>query len=143
MFEWGDGKYFPHDDPGLSLLLRAALLPTASVIQITTLNSRPEVSFPNSTVVRVKITPEGARNMSEFIASQLRRGADNRLKFVESGLYPNSSFYESKRLYFFPRTSNTWTAEALQKTGYPVTPALALTAGHVMKQARKEGVVLD
>jgi hypothetical protein len=27
-FGWGDHRYYPHDDPGIGLLLRAALLPT-------------------------------------------------------------------------------------------------------------------
>jgi uncharacterized protein (TIGR02117 family) len=143
MFEWGDGKYFPHNDPGIGLLLRAALLPTSSVIQITGINSRPDFSFPNSTVVQIDITPEGARMMSEFIEDQFCKSPDEQLIFTENGLYPNSTFFEARRLYFFPRTSNMWTAQALQQTGYPISPVLALTAGNVMKQAGRGGKILN
>lgn len=143
MFEWGDGKYFPHNDPGFGLLLRAALLPTTSVLQVTGMHSRPDFSFPNSTVIQINFTPEGVRQLSEFISEQFRKGPEGYLIYSEEGLYPNSSFFEGKRLYFFPRTSNSWTARALRKTGYPIQPTVAFTAENVIKQAKKEGIVLQ
>lgn len=143
MFEWGDGKYFPHDDPGFGLLLRAALLPTSSVIQVTGMYSRPDFSFPNSTVIQINFTPEGVQQLSEFISEQFRKGPECNLIYSEEGLYPNSSFFEGERLYFLPRTSNSWTAKALQKTGYPIQPRVAFTAENVIKQAKKDGNVLQ
>jgi len=143
MFEWGDARYFPHDDPGIGLLLRAALLPTGSVIQITGLSKQPNYIFRQSKTVKIDITREGVSALSDFLARQLRKNFDGDFVFVQNGLYPNSSFFEAEKLYFFPRTSNTWTARALRQTGYPITPALALTARTVMKEAAEYGEVLD
>jgi len=143
MFEWGDARYFPHDDPGVGLLLRAALLPTGSVIQITGLSNQPNLIFRQSKTVKVDVTREGVSALSDFLARQLRKNSDGEFIYLQSGLYPNSSFFEAEKLYFFPRTSNTWTARALRQTGYPITPALALTARTVMKEAAEYGEVLD
>lgn len=139
MFEWGDGRYFPHEDPGFGLLLRAALLPTSSVIQITGLISRPDRSFSNSRVIQVQVTEEGVRELGQFILGELRMGEDGKLIFAEDGLYHNSLFFEADKLYFLPRTSNKWTARALRKTGYPITPFWAFTSGNVIKQANNDG----
>jgi len=143
MFEWGDGKYFPHDEPGFGLLLRAALLPTSSVIQVTGLIYRPDSSFPNSDVVQINVTVEGIQELSEFIASEFSKNPEGQLIYAETGLYPNSSFFKGEKLYFLPRTSNSWTAKALYKTGYPINKAYALTAENVIQQAKKEGIVLQ
>lgn len=143
MFEWGDARYFPHDDPGIGLLLRAALIPTGSVVQITGLNNQPNVIFRQSSVVKIDITKEGMSALGDFLLGQLQKNSDGEFVFVQSGLYPNSSFFKAERLYFFPRTSNTWTAHALRQTGYPITPALALTARNVMKEAAEYGEVLN
>lgn len=143
MFEWGDGKYFPHDEPGFGLLLRAALLPTSSVIQVTGLNYRPDSSFPNSDVIQINVTVEGIQKLSEFITSEFSKNPEGQLIYAETGLYPNSSFFKGEKLYFLPRTSNSWTAKALHKTGYPINKASAFTAENVIKQAKKEGIVLQ
>jgi uncharacterized protein (TIGR02117 family) len=143
MFEWGDARYFPHDDPWIGLLLRAALVPTGSVVQITGLNNQPNIIFPHSTVVKIDITQEGISALSDFLLRQFQKNSDGQFIYVQKGLYPNSSFFKAERLYFFPRTSNTWTAHALRQTGYPITPALALTARNVMKVAAEYGEVLD
>jgi len=143
MFEWGDARYFPHDDPGIGLLLRAALIPSGSVMQITGLNNQPNVIFRQSSVVKIDITREGMLALGDFLLGQLQKNSDGEFVFVQNGLYPNSSFFEAERLYFFPRTSNTWTAHALRQTGYPITPALSLTARTVMKEAAEYGEVLD
>lgn len=142
MAEWGDNRYFPHEDPGTGLLLRAALLPTGSVLQITGLSQPPQSVFNSSTVVRIQISERGAKVLGSFIASELRYDEDGELKYVSEGLYSNSAFYEGRNLYFFPRTSNRWTARALRSTGYPVRTAFAWTAGNVLRQSQKEGELL-
>lgn len=139
MFEWGDARYFPHEDPGFGLLLRAALLPTSSVIHVTGLFSRPGQAFPNSRVVQIKVTKEGLHELGEFISDQFRKDKEKHIIFADEGLYRNSIFFEADRLYFFPRTSNIWTARALRKTGYPITPFWALTSGNIIKQSKKDG----
>jgi len=142
LFEWGDGRYFPHKDPGIGLLLRAAFLPTKSVLHVTALQNPPADVFRNSTVIRIQITRKGLQNLGKYIRDSFRYDTNQSVIFAANGLYPNSRFFEANQLYFFPRTSNKWTARALRETGFPITPFWANTSGNVIKQAKKDGVEL-
>jgi uncharacterized protein (TIGR02117 family) len=143
MFEWGDGRYFPHEDPGMGLLLRAALLPTSSVIQITGFNTPPNQVFKNSTVVKLYVTPSGISELVNFLVQELYQDSGSNFVPVQAGLYPNSTFFEAEKTYILPRTSNTWTARALHKTGYPIRPFFSFTAGSVIRSAKRNGVILQ
>lgn len=143
MFGWGDGKYYPHPDPGILLLMRAALLPTQSVLHIVGMDMPVQSYFPSSRIVRIMIHPTGAGELAEFIAFHFETDEGGNPIFAADGLYRNSAFFEAKLYYFFPRTSNRWVAQALRRTGYPITPFYALTADNVMKQASKYGEVVQ
>ena len=142
MFEWGDGRYFPHDDPGFWLLLRAALWPTRSVIQVVGMDVPPERYFSSSRVVKIRVTREGMENLGRFIQHRFRLNPEGDVVVAADGLYRNSTFFEATGRYHLPKTSNTWTARALRQTGYPITPFYAFTSGNVIKQAAKDGEVI-
>lgn len=143
MFGWGDGKYYPHPNPGTGLLLRAALLPTQSVLHVVGVDMPVQRYFPSSRVVRIMIHPTGAKELAEFIGQHFETDKQGNPFFTTDGLYQTSSFFQAKPAYFFPRTSNRWVAQALRRTGYPITPFYALTAGNLMKQASKYGEVVQ
>lgn len=144
MAEWGDARYFPHEDPGTGLLLRAALLPTGSVLHLTGLSRPPHVILRSSTVVSIQITERGAEQLGAFISSEFRYDDHDQLVYATEteGLYGNSAFFEGRKLYFFPRTSNRWVARALRETGYPIRSTFAFTARNVLRQSQKDGEVL-
>ncbi|PWN05408.1 DUF2459 domain-containing protein [Rhodohalobacter mucosus] len=142
MFEWGDGRYFPHEDPGFWLLVRAALWPTKSVIQVVGMDVPPVRYFSRSRVVKIQVTEEGMDKLGKFIQQRFRRNADGEVIMAADGLYRNSTFFEATGRYHLPKTSNTWTARALRQTGYPITPFYAFTSGNVIKQASKDGEVI-
>jgi len=142
-FGWGDSYYYPHDDPGLGLLLRAALLPTESVLHVVGIDIAIESYFSASDVIRIDITETGAMRLAEFISSYFRKGPDGELLYHGAGLYRVSSFFMANDLYYFPKTSNVWTARALRSTGAPITPFYAITAGNLIWQAREIGDVLN
>jgi len=141
-FGWGDGKYYVDDDPGFGLMMRAAIIPTRSVIHVVGMDIPIERYFSTSRVVRVQVSSEGAEKMGEFIAARFRTGPDGYILDAADGLYGNSHFFKATGLYFVPKTSNTWTARALRKTGFPITPIYAITSGNVIQQARKQGEVI-
>lgn len=141
-FGWGDSRYYPHEDPGFGLLLRAALLPTRSVIHVAGTDVPPEEYFPRSTIIKIQVSSAGAERLSEFLSARFKRSNNGNIRIAADGLYENSIFFEATGLYFIPKTSNTWTARALRKTGYPVTPFYAITSGNVIRQAKKEGEVI-
>ena len=134
---WGDNRYYPSDRAGLWLFLRAALLPTRSVIHVVGFDGEAEAYFSNSDMVKVKLSRPGMEAMAQYVAEQFRFDDEGDIHFAADGLYPNSSFFEAKGLYIFPRTSNKWAARVLRKSGFPITPFYAITSGNVLKQARK------
>lgn len=143
MFGWGDGNYYPHPDPGTGLLLRAALLPTESVLHVVGFNNSADQYFPSSRIIKVMIHKKGAENLAMFISNHFVLDESGNAVFATEGLYQNSAFFKAKPYYFFPRTSNRWVAQALRRTGYPIAPFFAITSGNVMKQASKYGEVIQ
>lgn len=141
-FGWGDQRYYTDSDPGFGLLIRAALLPTRSVIHVVGVDMPIERYFSSSDIIKIKISEEGAENFAEFVADRFRQDEDGNVVYATDGLYTNSAFFNATGLYYLPKTSNTWTARALRKTGYPITPFYAFTSGNVIRQARKDGEVI-
>ena len=80
--------------------------------------------------------------MSDYLAARFQRNGKGDLVFAAQGLYRGSVFFESKGLYFFPKTSNRWAARVLRKSGFPVTPFYAFTSGNVLQQAAQSGRVI-
>lgn len=142
-FGWGDNRYYPDSDPGFGLLLRAALLPTRSVVHVVGIDIPVENYFGASDIIRIQISEEGAGEFGQFISSRFRLDEQDRLRYAAEGLYTNSEFFEATGYYYFPKTSNKWTARALRETGFPITPFYAFTSGNVIQQARKHGEVIQ
>lgn len=138
-FGWGDQRYYSEPDAGFGLMMRAALLPTRSVLHVVATDLPIERYFYASRVIQIQITPEGAEQLGLFISDRFRKDDDGNIQPVADGLYSNSQFFQANGLYYLPKTSNTWTARALRQTGYPITPVYGLTSGNVVKQALKEG----
>lgn len=141
-FGWGDHRYYPHDDPGIGMLLRAALLPTRSVLHVVGVDIPLENYFAGSDVIRVRVSEEGMEELAKFINDRLRLTDDGEITYTADGLYSNSAFFEANGFYYIPKTSNTWTARALRQTGAPITPFYAVTSGNVIYQARQAGEVI-
>ena len=143
MVGWGDNKYYPADRARVGLFLRAAFLPTGSVIHIAGFKEAPDSYFTESKILRLQLSEEGMDSMTDYIASRFSYDAQERLTFAGDGLYRNSAFFKAKGLYFFPKTSNKWAARVLRESGLPITPFYAITSGNVMRQAEKSGKVVQ
>lgn len=142
MVGWGDDKYFPADRVRVDYLLRAAFWPTGSVMHVVGFDREADRYF-TSRIVRVQLSEEGMEAMIDHITAQFTRDGDNGIIYAAPGLYRRSSFFKAEGWYFFPRTSNWWTARTLRKSGFPITPFWAFTSGNVMRQAAKEGEVVQ
>lgn len=141
-FGWGDRNYYPNGDAGTWLVLRAALIPTRSVIHVVGIRRSVNDYFPASTIVKVMVSKRGVEEMSKYIADQFEIKNDS-IQIAAEGLYPNSMFFEAKERYYFPKTSNRWTAKVLRKSGYPISPFYAITSGNVVKQSSRHGKIIQ
>lgn len=138
MFGWGDKRYYTNSEAGFWLMLRAAFIPTGSVLHVVGIDRPVDRYFPSSTIVKVLVSEQGADKLADYISDQFKR-VDGKAIVASDGLYTNSIFFEANERYYFPKTSNKWTARALRETGYPITPFYAITSGNVIRQAKKHG----
>jgi uncharacterized protein (TIGR02117 family) len=142
-FGWGDARYYSNPDAGFWILLRAALLPTKSAIHVVGFDIPVELYFSGSKVVEIKITEDGAAELGKFIDQTIKKDNAGNPIYYADGLYRSSVFLEAEKSYIFPRTSNKWTAKAIRKTGYPISPFYAFTSGNVIKQASEDGILIQ
>lgn len=70
MVGWGDNKYYPADRAGVGLFLRAAFLPTGSVIHVTGFSQSPDSYFTESGIVRLQVSEKGMKAMTDYIANR-------------------------------------------------------------------------
>lgn len=138
---WGDADYYPAPDPTLGMLLKAALVPTPSVLHVVGFDGPVEAYFPVSDIVEIALSEAGYEQLCRFIAQTYAitdKGADG----VKKGLYLNSRFYPAQPKFHIFRTCNTWVAQALRSAGCPITPFYAIRAENVISQASKFGTVV-
>jgi len=127
----------------LGLILKAALLPTASVLHIAGFNGPVPAYFPYSEIIGIELSPAGFERLSRTIAASFARDGAGNTRSLGSGLYGNSRFYLSREIYHLFNTCNVWVARALRTAGLPITPARAITVESLMSQVRKSGVVVQ
>jgi uncharacterized protein (TIGR02117 family) len=140
---WGDMDYYQIPDPHLGFILKAALLPTASVLHIVGFNGHVPAYFPYSGIIRIELSFAGFERLSRTIASSFALDKAGNTTTLSPGRYGNSRFYLSRETYHLFNTCNVWTARALRTAGLPITPATATSVGNLMSQARKFGVVVQ
>ena len=134
---WGDRKYFMAEEGTIGLALRAALLPTQSVIHVIGYTHLPEWYVKQKQVTEVKLSHEGFVSMAEYIHESFARDSTGSLVPLRERPVGMSYFYLSDITYWGTRTCNVWTAKALRKSGFPINPLIALTSGNVMRQVRR------
>ncbi|MEX0680066.1 MAG: DUF2459 domain-containing protein [Balneolales bacterium] len=138
---WGDDKYYPDPDPSFRVLLRAAFLPSGSVLHVVGLDVPVVEYFTGSEVIVLHISEKGMARLTDFIAGYFRLDDNNNPIYHSYGRYGTSAFFKAHGRYYLPKTSNVWTARALRSAGIPITPVYGVTARNVMRQAR--GIARD
>lgn len=138
---WGDKDYYTTPNPGLSVAVKAVLLPTSSVLHLVGFHSSPEKYFPHSEIIRIELSTPGFDQMILHISKSFSHDEAGQVIPLGSGLYGNSRFYASQEIYHLCKTCNSWTAGTLQAAGCPVgsTP----TVNSLMSQTRGFGKVIQ
>lgn len=139
---WGNREFYQARRPTLGLALRAAILPSASVLHVVAFDAPVEAYFPEGEIIEVALSGSGFDELSRFLhASYARDGAGRTVKLGPS-LYGHGAFYVATGRYHLLNNCNHWTARALRAAGSPIEPGSALTAAGVMTQARRFGRVI-
>jgi uncharacterized protein (TIGR02117 family) len=140
---WGDRDYWQAEDPGLGLALNALLVPTPSVVRLIGIETPLPAAFPGAEIIEIGLSPAAFERLLRFVDQTFARAGAEPASPLGTVSSPHVRFYAAHGRYHLFRTSNTWTARALREAGLPTTPALALTAGGVLRQARRHGVAVS
>ena len=136
---WGEERYYQAGTGTVALALRAALWPNSSVLQLVAFSGSPGNHFTQNEVVEVRVDEAGYRAALAFIAESFTRTPDKGVVRLGPSLYGSGWFYRAQGSFHLFNTCNTWVAKAIEKTGYPVSSTLTLTAEGLLSQLRSGG----
>lgn len=138
---WGDRDYYQARDPGLWLTLKAALVPTPSVLHVVGFRDPPADYFPASEIVELALPRRDFERLAKYIHDAHAREDKQPVAPLGPGLYGDSRFYPARETFHLFNTCNVWTARALRSAGLPVRDAI--TTEGLMSQARRLGRVVQ
>jgi uncharacterized protein (TIGR02117 family) len=134
---WGDLDFYTADRGNMFLALKAVLWPTKSALCVVGFNKHPYLVFGEDRVVQVIISDKGFINLIRHINGSFALGIDSLNIKLDTVAHGPSRFYLSREKYHGFKTCNVWTAKAVRKTGFPITPFYALRAKNVISQIRR------
>lgn len=140
---WGDSDYYQTPDPDWGIALKAALVPTSSVLHIVGFTSPVTAYFPASEIIEITLTESGFEELCHYIAASYLKDQAGKSVSLGPGLYGNSRFYRSHESYHLFNNCNAWTARALLRSGYSITPSSIMTVDNLMTRARTFGKVIQ
>jgi len=140
---WGDRDYYRTPDPSWAVTLKAALLPTRSVMHVVAFDADVPSYFPRSEIIALPLSKAGFEGLSRHVSASFARDAAGNAMPLGPGLYGASQMYLSTQTYHLFNTCNVWTARALKAAGCPITPATTLTVERLMARARGFGRLLQ
>ena len=140
---WGDQDYYMTPDAGLGTTLKAALLPTASVLHVVSFTGPVTGYFPRSEVIRIDLSEGGFERLCRYLEKSYALDEDGDSQPLGPSLYGDGRFYQSRETYHAFNTCNAWTARALREAGIPITPAANLRVETLMTNMAKFGSVIQ
>jgi uncharacterized protein (TIGR02117 family) len=132
---WGEHEYYPMPDPPPRLAVKAALLPSDSVIHLIPMSAPPR-SAEGFEVVEVAVSEAGLLAMLEAIDAAVERVGQAPAPVAAPGLYDGSLFFPARGRFHLFNTCNTWIARKLGTAGLPVSATGVITAENLMRQVR-------
>ncbi|MEA3373765.1 MAG: DUF2459 domain-containing protein [Campylobacterota bacterium] len=133
---WGDAAYYPADETTLWMGIRALFWPTDSVLHVTALQRDPVAYFSNSEVIELELSKTGFIRLINFIDNSFALDEKREIIKLGSGLYGTSRFYRAKGSFHMFNNCNTWSADAIRSSGFPISTFYAFTAGNLMYQLK-------
>ena len=121
IFGWGDRRYYlsAHPTSGIAL---AALFPSRSVMLVQSCERDLVRCLGPSVHLRVlRVSPPDLAKLRRYLAHSFLKDPGHRAVPVARGPFPESMFFASGRTYDAFETCNTWTAQALEAAGLPVS----------------------
>lgn len=139
-FGFGARGYFTEAEPGLADLSRATL-PGPGAVIAAPLPIPPGPGMAEAWVA-LPATEAARAALAGFLLGEIARDTEGRALPIGPAYRPGAHFFEARRRYALPYTSNTWAVEALAAAGLPLDPTGVMTAGAAMREARRAARLL-
>lgn len=139
---WGDRDFYQTPEPGFWLKVKAGVGSAGSVLHVVGIPKHVTEYFSYNEIVEVKLPPQGAADLAQFISQAHRRNGAARVTALGKGLYGDSRFYPALGNFHVFNNCNTWTARALTAAGLPPPLFRIVLADGLMRYAGKFGTVV-
>jgi len=134
-FGWGDAEFYPAQEAGAWLALRAAF-PGPAVLHLAGLPDHPARLWPNVTILSFAVSADGLRRLLVYLRESFNRAGAGRAVVSARGIYPFSLFYPAMGRFHVFNTCNSWTAQALTAMGLPASLGGVNTAEDLVARIR-------
>lgn len=139
---WGDEAFYRAQTVTLAMVLKAAFVPTRSVLHVVGFNREVAEFFAHSDIVELQLSEQGFVDLAQYIHDGFTRREGRTAVALGLGLYGTSRFYQANGTYSLFYNCNHWVAGALRQAGVPIVAAIALTSGNVLSQVSRVGRVV-
>ncbi len=137
---WADRYYNMAGAPEWFRIVRALLLPSASILKVVPVDSHPTEYCTGNGIVQVDVSTEGYQRICAFIDRTYARDKDGGVRRIS--VEPSCWIYAANGRYYYPKTSNVWTARALRQAGCPIRPIRCATADALFSRVERFGKVI-
>jgi uncharacterized protein (TIGR02117 family) len=131
---WGDRDYYQASRPDLWMTLKAALVPTASVLYVKPVVMPSRLYYER---IEFKLNSEAFYHLCRYIHESYDRNGLMRAVALAPVTYSGGRFYPARGSFHLLRTCNAWTASALKAAGIPMGVFSGLSASRLMEHARQ------
>ena len=137
---WGDRAFYTAPHPNALMAVRAALIPSPSVLHVAGFAESPSAAHQWVEVVPVICTRAEFAALCEALGKSFERDAAGDALGLGPGLYGlKSRFYVARGHYWIGNTCNSWTLRETHASGLPTHVSLAdtLSSETVTAQVRR------
>lgn len=135
-FGWGDAAFYQADKPTLGMTLAAVLWPSSTVMEVVPLQAAPPAGADDFESVAVHVTSAELKAITSSLDASFAQPISPTGKTYRTA-GGEARFYHARGKFYLFRMCNRWTSELLELAGCAVSPRLAITAGQVVKAAKR------
>jgi hypothetical protein len=135
-FGWGDAAFYQADKPSVGTALAAALWPSPTVMEVVPLQEPPPPGMEDFESVAVHVSKAELKAIASSLDVSFAQPISPTGKTYRTA-DGEARFYHARGKFYLFRMCNRWTSELLELAGCAVSPRLAMTAGQVVKAAKK------
>lgn len=139
----GWGSRADYVGPSTIWTVLQAIPPNPAAIHVVPIHGPITRRFRDSDVVELWLKPAGFAELVSEIDRSFAFTRDHRRIFIAPGYYPDSRFYQSSELFYFPYVCNSWVAIKLNRAGTHFFTPCTFLAPWLIGEGARQGMMLQ